>query len=71
MQAKDLKEKTVKVDSKNFCRKILAEEKAHYEQLLREKPEMQEFLKRKISRVEFDEWALDKPRYEKRLQLLV
>jgi hypothetical protein len=36
-----------------------------------EKPEQEEFFKRKIAKAEFDEWVLDKPRGEKRLQLLV
>lgn len=38
---------------------------------MNEKPEMAEFFKAKIARVEFDEWALDKKKGEKRIQFVV
>ena len=71
MQAKEEKQRSNYVDIKTFSRKILSEERAHYEKLIEEVPDQAEFFKRKLAKVEFDEWVLDKKKGEKRVQLLV
>jgi muconolactone delta-isomerase len=70
MQAKEEKERSKEVDSKGFCRRIWSEEKSHYEELVKSKPQQAEFFKRKLARTEYDLWALDKARHEKRVNLL-
>ena len=71
MQAKEEKQRSKHVDIKTYSRKILAEERAHYEQLIEELPDQADFFRRKLAKVEFDEWVLDKKKGEKRVQLLV
>lgn len=60
LQDKQAKQKRKEVDIKVFHRKVLAQEKAKYERLMSELPDQAEFFKRKIAKVEFDEWTLDK-----------
>lgn len=58
-------------DIKPFHRQVLSQEKAFYEKMINEHPEKAEFFKAKLSRVEFDEWALDKKKGEKRVQFII
>jgi len=70
MLAREEREKRTDKDIKAFGRQVLAEEKAYYEKLMNEQPEKADFFKKKIARVEFEEWSLDKTKGEKRVNLL-
>ena len=71
LQKKEAKERSGLPDSNEFNRGILIEEKTHYENLLEQHPEKEAFFRKKIAKVEFDLWTIDKGRLDKRVNLLV
>ena len=70
MQLREVRERSREMDRKEYNRRVLSEEKVYYEKLMEERPEMEEFFRRKLAKVEFDLWTLDKGRLEKRINLL-
>lgn len=45
------------IDIKSINKKWLLEEKAHYESVIAEKPELEKMLRAKINRIDFELWT--------------
>ena len=45
------------IDIKNINKKLLLEEKTHYESVIAEKPELEKLLRPKIDRIDYEIWT--------------
>jgi hypothetical protein len=52
------------IDIKAISKKLLLEEKAHYESVIAEKPELEKLLRPKINRIDFEMWTHAKTKRE-------